>query len=284
MIKIGNVGEYLGDYSSGDTFLSRDAGRSWIEVAKQAHMVEINDHGAIILMVKDQGFVSSVKYSLDIGKSFRDFELTLLGSEKIRIQSIITEPTGTTKNFVIIGSLTNGSFATVNLDFDHVFSRQCELNSEESKLSDFEEWTPNTNDSCTFGAKVQFMRRKIDRDCFVGDMYQKLEPISSSCACTLADYECDQYHVLNSDNQCVTAENIQTPEPQCRNGVKYIPTGYVKKKISQCQGGKSLEPKPSTCTSKFWFNSSRLVIFMDLNTSCTFTYYCIRGLSLVSIY
>jgi Sortilin, neurotensin receptor 3,/Sortilin, neurotensin receptor 3, C-terminal len=246
----GNVGEYLDAYSTGDTFLSRDAGRSWIEIAKQAHMIEINDHGAIILLANDEDFVTSVKYSLDVGATFRDVELKVPEGQSIRIQHIITEPTGTTKNFVVIGNLKNGSAAAINLDFDHVFTRQCEVNTEEATLSDFEEWTPNTNDSCTFGSKVQFLRRKIDRDCYVGDVYKKLEPKSSPCSCTIADYECDQYHILNSDNQCVGAESIQIPEPPCRNGVKYIPTGYIKKKISQCEGGKLLAPKPSICSRK----------------------------------
>ena len=84
-------------------------------------MIEINDHGAIIILVNDQDFVTFVKYSLDIGATFREVNLKVLEGQAIKIQHVITEPTGTTKNFVLIGNLKNGSAATVNLDFDHVF-------------------------------------------------------------------------------------------------------------------------------------------------------------------
>jgi hypothetical protein len=41
IIGVGNVGPYLLPKADCDTFLSRDAGRSWTEIAKLSHFTEI---------------------------------------------------------------------------------------------------------------------------------------------------------------------------------------------------------------------------------------------------
>ncbi|KAJ3357163.1 vacuolar protein sorting/targeting protein PEP1 [Kappamyces sp. JEL0680] len=255
MIGVGNVGEYLGDFNNGDMFLSRDAGRTWAEIAKEAHMVEISDHGAIILMVNDEGPVTEVKYSLDDGLSFLTYDLNpLLKGEKIRIQNIITEPSGTTSQFVLIGKLASADKSVaVHLDFSNVWGRICETNEDESK-SDFELWTPNSvvvenavnTTTCTFGSKVYFMRRKAMQQCYIGDSYQSLDVTHVACECTISDFECDSYHTFES-GKCVPLQNAAVPEPACINGVKHSVTGYIKKKISQCDGGLDLAPVPSPC-------------------------------------
>jgi len=45
---VGNVGEALAAYSDSDTFLSRDAGFTWEEVHKDAHMWEFGDSGSVL--------------------------------------------------------------------------------------------------------------------------------------------------------------------------------------------------------------------------------------------
>lgn len=51
---VGNVGDHLTPYVDGDTFLTRDAGLTWHEVKKGAHMYEFGDQGAIIIIVDDE--------------------------------------------------------------------------------------------------------------------------------------------------------------------------------------------------------------------------------------
>ena len=52
IIANGNVGEYLLEANSSgiSTFMSRDAGLSWFEIRKGAHIYEIGNHGGIIVL------------------------------------------------------------------------------------------------------------------------------------------------------------------------------------------------------------------------------------------
>lgn len=67
---VGSIGQSLSTYEEGDTFLSTDAGLSWKMVAKGAHKYEFGDQGSLLILVDDEQFTSTVKYSLDLGKSW----------------------------------------------------------------------------------------------------------------------------------------------------------------------------------------------------------------------
>lgn len=50
----GNVGDYLSSrHDEINTYLSRDGGLTWFEVAKHSHIYEIGDHGGLIVMASD---------------------------------------------------------------------------------------------------------------------------------------------------------------------------------------------------------------------------------------
>ena len=54
LIATGNVGSYLSfRIDQVNTFLSRDGGLSWFEVAKGSHIYEVGDHGGLIVMAND---------------------------------------------------------------------------------------------------------------------------------------------------------------------------------------------------------------------------------------
>ena len=75
-----------------------------------------------------------------------------------------------------------------------------------------------------------------------------MAPVARACECSLLDYDCDQFHVWdNSSNACAPIPNINLPEPVCINGFRRPLSGYVKRKISQCSGGKSLEADLVPC-------------------------------------
>lgn len=273
LIGVGNVGEHLKDFNDGDMFLSRDGGQSWIEIVKEAHMVEIGDHGNIILMVNDEGPVSLFSYSLDQGLTFidRDFK-DVLGGEKMRIQNIITEPSGTSTSFVLFGKLGNDKTIALHVDFSHVWNRKC-IASTQGEKSDFDSWSIG-NQSCIFGAKLEYSRRKTGSQCFVGDDYTGIQS-KTSCECTTVDYECD-VNYFQENGKCVPLPNLSISSPKCVNGFTYEPTGYVKRKISQCFGGVDLAPLPVSCggiSSEFalsnllrWLGS-----VVDLDYAYTFT-------------
>ena len=144
MIGVGNVGPTLVEFAKGDTYMSSDGGRSWFEIAKDAHIHEFGDYGGIILLANSEEPVDYIKYSSNGGNTFQDLKIC---DEKITISNIISEPSGTTLQFVVVGQEKEAT-VFVSLDFTHLFLRSCDTNME-----DFETWGP-LESSCYFGELV----------------------------------------------------------------------------------------------------------------------------------
>ena len=69
---VGNIGETLAPYTESDTFLSRDAGFTWEEVHKDAHLWEFGDSGSILVIANDEEPTDHVLFSTDEGKNWRE--------------------------------------------------------------------------------------------------------------------------------------------------------------------------------------------------------------------
>jgi hypothetical protein len=67
---VGNVGDSLGPYTEGDTFISSDAGLTWSVAQENAHKYEFGDQGGILVLVDDEDKTDQVRYSYDFGKSW----------------------------------------------------------------------------------------------------------------------------------------------------------------------------------------------------------------------
>src|SRR5260221_2738163 len=67
IMAVGNVGEKLVPYGESDTFLSRDAGFTWEEVHKDAHLWEFGDSGSILVMTNDEEPTDHVRVTTDEG-------------------------------------------------------------------------------------------------------------------------------------------------------------------------------------------------------------------------
>lgn len=61
MVGVGNVGSNLLPYRDGDMFLTRDAGKTWFEIQKGAHLWEFADQGALLILVDDEEPTNYVK-------------------------------------------------------------------------------------------------------------------------------------------------------------------------------------------------------------------------------
>ena len=274
LIAAGNVGSSLTKFKKADMFLSLDGGKIWKEIAKDAHMYEIIGHGGVVVMVNDEEQVDFCLYSVDGGITFMRKELgKYTDGKKLRIKSIISEPSGTTYYVDLIGKLSDGTSVSIHLDFSSVYSRDCMHSDEDSTRNDYEFWTlSGSSDSnhCVFGAQVQLERRKPDRQCFVTEKYKQLATKLQSCQCSPSDYECDQYHTRQGTT-CNPIPNLVIPKDICENGVSYTPTGYVKRKISQCSGGLNLDIDPNAhpCGSSFsWF----WFVFLSVPIAALITY------------
>jgi len=178
IIANGNVGDYLvSDQSKLNTYLSHDAGNSWIQIGKGPHVFEVANHGAITLFAEDGQPTNNLKYSWTQGLSHYECSFT---SQPVLITGIATEPDNKARTFIIYGTR-DGKGVLVHVDFNTAV-REC-------TADDFEQWSP-LGSKCLLGERYVYTRRKQDRPCAVNLEHESKEVISS-CPCTEEDYECD---------------------------------------------------------------------------------------------
>lgn len=124
IIAVGNVGDRLAPYTESDTFLSRDAGFTWEEVHKDAHLWEFGDSGSVIVIVNDEDATDHVMFSTDEGLTWREYRFT---DERIRIKSIVTVPEDTSRRFILFGYYPRSprTAVAIHLDFSALTGRQC---------------------------------------------------------------------------------------------------------------------------------------------------------------
>ena len=126
MMAVGNIGETLAPYTESDTFLSRDAGFTWEEVHKDAHLWEFGDSGSILVIANDEEPTDHVLFSTDEGKNWREYKFTT--QDKVRVKSIVTVPKDTSRRFILFGYYPRSvaSAVAIHLDFSMLTRQQCE--------------------------------------------------------------------------------------------------------------------------------------------------------------
>lgn len=200
---IGNLGNSLKDYEDGDLFVSHNSGLTWIRSKDDAHKYEFGDSGNIVVAIKDEGVSGNMVYSLDRGITWTEFNI---GAE-IRPKYLFTTQDSTSMKFVLMGkpSDSKDKFAVFALDFDLLFTRQCNLKTDGT--GDFEKWfarwEDRKNPSCMMGHKQYFWRKKTGKDCFVGNIYNEQKALTETCVCTREDFECDYNFIRQSDGKCI---------------------------------------------------------------------------------
>ncbi|KAK9765550.1 vacuolar protein sorting/targeting protein PEP1 [Basidiobolus ranarum] len=241
MMAVGNIGDHLTDYTDGDTFLSRDAGRTWKEIRKEAHMYEFGDHGAILIIANDEEPTDHISYSFDEGATFKDYYFAK-ANEKIRLSTIAIEPQSTSRKFLIFGKTDNffSKQVVIQIDFNGLNMPKCVLNISDPKHDDFEMWNP-AEEKCMFGREVEYYRRLPEKVCYIGDKFKNPQKVVKNCTCTDADFECD-YNFVRSNGKCVLVDGAKPLTSECTGGARYyqVSSGYRKMPISSCEGGNDL--------------------------------------------
>jgi hypothetical protein len=274
MIAVGNVGEYLGDFATAQTFISRDAGITWNYAKEGRHMWEFGDQGSVIVIVRTDQPTRQVSYTVDEGQTWQDF---VFAEVDIEVTDLTTVPADVSRNFLLWGREAGGEkrYLTVNLDFTGLASRQCVLNEEHPEEDDYDLWTPKhpfLDNDCLFGRVAKYHRKKIGKACYNGPLLATQQEQSEPCQCNTHDYEwydwnsyVDLHHLTDcpfsdfnyerqSDYTCKLIDGLTPPDPleQCKSDPELVEyyeiTGYRKIKIDTCQGGRELdkqsEPKP----------------------------------------
>ncbi|KAG0798808.1 hypothetical protein G6F22_003854 [Rhizopus arrhizus] len=242
MVGVGNVGDRLSNYRDGDMFLTRDAGKTWTEIAKGAHLWEFADQGSLLILADNEQPTNSIKYTMTEGLSWNTFEFTTK-SDRVIIEDIITQPDGTSQKYVLFG-LKGGKTVAIHIDFSPLRPNQCVLDLDNPNNDDFELWSPEDTrgEKCLFGRETAYFRRIRDHDCYVGTKLIQ-EKVIRNCACAEEDFECDYNYVRDSNGKCVLVPGLSPLVPKCDGTIDhyYTPSGYRKIAASTCEGGDELD-------------------------------------------
>jgi len=191
VIATGVVGHYLEEKPDQiNTYLSRDAGLSWMEVAKGSHIYEFGDHGGLIVMARDSISTTEILYSWNEGLSWSTYKIS---EEPLQVENIIIEKNALSQQFTVYGW--QGEVGVmVFLDFSELHERPCiGHEAPDTEKSDYETWSPSDgrpDSKCLLGHTVSYTRRKRDRECFNPEEFERGVELEH-CQCTEADFECD---------------------------------------------------------------------------------------------
>ncbi|KIM23061.1 hypothetical protein M408DRAFT_28181, partial [Serendipita vermifera MAFF 305830] len=208
ILGVGSVSGTLLPYEECDTYLSRDAGKSWMQVRHGPHKYASGDSGNILVLVNDQQPTDHVRYSTDAGVSWQKLKLDVT----IRVHLLTTAPGATSQQFMLIGTLPNTHenkrIAVVHIDFSPTQGGQC-------TEQDVEKWYAQGRETdCVMGQKQWFWRRKPERDCYMGTAFNERGADLGACLCTDADFGCDYNYVLQA-GQCAPLQSDSIPESAC---------------------------------------------------------------------
>lgn len=94
VMAVGNLGDKL-EFDKGSrkgTFLSRDGGVSWSEIAKLPLIYEFGDHGGLLVAAPNIQSTTQIRYSWNEGKTWTKLKVS---DDPIFIDNIIIEPKST---------------------------------------------------------------------------------------------------------------------------------------------------------------------------------------------
>mmetsp|Transcript_41952 Transcript_41952/g.70015 ORF Transcript_41952/g.70015 Transcript_41952/m.70015 type:complete len:856 (+) Transcript_41952:36-2603(+) len=239
----GSLGNHLHDrLGEINTYLSRDAGLTWKEVAKGSHIYEYGDHGGLIVMAFDEGPTDHILYTWDEGRTWNPLKIS---DFKFEIENVIIEPSATSLHFVVYGYRSDNDGVLISLDFASLHQSECKgIDAAGTPESDYEFWSPSDgrmNGQCLMGHKVKYTRRKQDAQCYNPEEVERMEDIEH-CVCTEEDFECD-YGFARSV-QGGPCERIKTPDgddpskpPESCNRFYTVTQGYRRVAGDTCRGG-----------------------------------------------
>jgi len=231
-----------------NTYFSRDAGWTWVQVGEGSYTYEFADHGALWLFTDNIDSTDSFIYSWNEGLNFSECQFTQNGD--LEVSNVIVDPSSLSTAFVIHGYRTiNGvdKGYLVSVDFSDFHERQCDD-------SDYEFWSPtddknDTTNNCLLGITRTYTRRKQTSECFNGATYE-ISTSVKQCPCDRDDYECD-YCYENIGGHCSKVQDCTPDTPSCVNGYYSVSRGYRLVAGDNCSiaDGLDLSPQQIACTS-----------------------------------
>jgi hypothetical protein len=261
----GLVGSYLQQSTEINTYMSRDAGLTWREVAKGSHIYEFGDHGGLVVMAEDNRPTNFIYYSWDEGLTWTKLKIS---DDSLLIENIIIEPKSLSQAFVVYG-WQEQSGVIIYLDFTELHTRECTGHDKpDTSESDYETWSPSDGrlaGKCLLGHTATYTRRKPEKQCFNPVKHERAENYQH-CPCQAADFECDYgYERSTKGNvagtavggECVKMANLPTHEDPAKHidGHRCVirqTKGYRRVPGDTCVGGSQWDAVEMDCPSSTW--------------------------------
>lgn len=221
VVSTGNVGAHLSFKQDADcTYVSRDGGLTWTDVAPYTAVYEIGPSGGTIVMAKhhSEGPSSEIQFSLDQGACFHTIKLSkALLVDNIRVGrgdeadtfyvygsvcSKVEDPLCTFEG----GSTAQGMVFVVRLaDMVADDWKACDVSSSSASYEDFD-----FGGACLLGRKRSMRRRAATGDDFCASPVGFKQQVTSKdrCQCTLADVECEFGYIRASEKLCVPMDDF----------------------------------------------------------------------------
>ena len=215
VIATGNVGPHLDMSPDADcTWMSRDGGVTWEDVAENTAIYEIGNHGGVVVLAAHQseGPTDAVTFSLDGGACFHRVQLP----EPMLVENIRVAPGGNSHVFVVHGSaclktklhpecgFTGGAVPPGKLyaiDLQEMMGTDWRECSTAPDSKDYETWVVPREGQCLLGVKKTLHRRSKDAFCVNPAGWNPLAPAvpDEACQCSVpADTECEFGYVRSS--------------------------------------------------------------------------------------
>lgn len=243
VLATGNVGPHLDMSPDADcTWMSRDGGVTWEDVADDTAIYEVGNHGGVVVMARhaSEGPTNVIKFSIDDGECFHEVKLP----EAVLIENIRVAPGGESTVFVAHGtaclktdlrpecSFTGGSRPPGKMyviDLKTLLSdsslgwKLCDLS------SDYERWSPLASE-CLLGMEHTFWRRKRGVACINppnhlktleerfgmmtdGDHRDVNDDRKKNCICDAdQDFECEFGFARDENGTCVQISGVTVEE------------------------------------------------------------------------
>eukprot|EP00759_Apiculatamorpha_spiralis_P054460 PhF_6_TR693/c2_g1_i2/m.1112 len=248
----GNIGSQINPKTSMgvNVFMSRDAGRTWRQIAENPHTYVVLDSGAFIILARFDQDTDTIRYTMDSANSWQYIPFV---NTKINVETFLRAP----------GS-EGGRKALIQGDKDGkgylVYVEAVDQRSECNLQSDVESFVPASalETTCLLGRQITYTRRKPGADCFFSPSAPCPTPVRTPCPCTNDDYECDFGYMPvwatdgSGQSLCVPDTQVQkatgSHEPLCFNNTRVTSTkGYYKIAGDRCVGGVDLNPTIVSC-------------------------------------
>ncbi|KAL4423249.1 hypothetical protein ABPG77_000041 [Micractinium sp. CCAP 211/92] len=257
VIATGNVGPHL-DFKSGATctYLSRDAGLTWEDVADYVGIYEFGNNGGLVVLAphKAEGPTNMVQFSVDQGACWHDVVLP----ESILVDNIRVDPKAAGHLFLVHGQACLKSTTHPNCTFmggstppgrmfaidvrDLLGSDWRDCNAAAGS-SDYETWAVPKPDTCLLGARYSMVRRRRDAGCFNTASYNGTVMQQALCNCTLADTECEFGYERNGTSCAKMPDITSTTCPTLENsGYAMSSTNLRLVHADQCTGVAAVIP------------------------------------------